>query len=289
MVEPRSAAMQGRDEQLALLRELAAATAVGTPSVVVVVGEAGIGKTRLVDEFTALLADDTVLFVQANCSPGAATGLAADVDVARVVAITEGVPLLVEEVLDAGLDDVGDLADSLVGHRLARLSAPARTVGGSVAVAVLEPTADQLAQAAPLPPGQFDEAFGEAVLGGVLVRRHDKVGFRHALLREAALRQLLPDAARRASSAFRVSESASRFSVHGKRREGVARCAPGQRPRSREQLVPYLCSEVTTGAVQASQSGRRGKWASPVGSGFTASTWCSWSSLRSNARRDPAR
>ena len=357
MVEPRSAAMQGRDEQLGLLREHVAATAVGKPSVVVVVGEAGIGKTRLVDEFTALLADDTVLLVRANCSPGAArelplaaireivdglrrllgsrldrvasvdsqavaglfasldatarsgpstsessvgsqpqlfdlvarmlrgvararrtlvvvedihwidetsrdllhflarslrdeqlmmvltartgdpdyescrtlvadltglrhgtrvelprlsadqvaaqvadlcrggaTGRAADTDVARVVAITEGVPLLVEEVLDAGLEDVGELADSLVGHRLARLSSPARTVVESAAVAVLEPTARQLAQAAPLPQGQFDEAFSEAVLGGVLVRRRDKVGFRHALLREATLRQLLPDA-----------------------------------------------------------------------------------------------
>lgn len=357
MVEPRSAAMHGRDEQLALLKELVAATSVGKPSVVVLVGEAGIGKTRLVDEFTTLLANDTVLLVQANCSPGAArelplaairalvnglrqllgprldrvasvdgdavaglfasldaaarngpsasesavgsqtqlfdlvarmlrgvararrtvlvvedihwidetsrdllhflarslrderlmmvltartgdpdyescrtlvadlTGLRhgarvqlprlnadqvgaqvadlcragasvtqTDIDVARVVTITEGVPLLVEEVLDAGLEDVGDLADSLLGHRLVRLSSSARTVVESAAVAVLEPTARQLAQAAPLPPGQFDEAFSEAVLGGVLVRRRDKVEFRHALLREAALRQLLPDA-----------------------------------------------------------------------------------------------
>ena len=75
MVEPRSAAMQGRDEQLALLRELVAATATRNPSVVVVLGEAGIGKTRLVDEFVGGLADDTVLVVQANCSPGAAREL----------------------------------------------------------------------------------------------------------------------------------------------------------------------------------------------------------------------
>ena len=360
MVEPRSVAMHGRDEQLGLLRELVAATATGNPSVVVVLGEAGIGKTRLVDEFVARLADDTVLVVQANCSPGAArelplaavrelvnglrkllgprldrvaavdsqavsdlfasmdgagrggspeshsavgsqpqlfdlvarmlrgvararrtlivvedvhwidetsrdllhflarslreeqlmmvltartgdpdyescrtlvadlTGLrhgvrvdlprlnaeqvaaqvadlrragasggpASDADVARVVTLTEGVPLLVEEVVDAGHDDIGELADSLVGHRLARLSAQARTVVESAAVAVLEPTARQLAQATPLPRGQFDEALREAVVGGVLVRRRDKVEFRHALLREATLAQLLPDAER---------------------------------------------------------------------------------------------
>lgn len=351
--------MQGRDEQLALLRELVAATASGTPAVVVVTGEAGIGKTRLLDELTETLVSGSVLRVHVNCSPGAARGLplgavreivgelhrvlgpdldritsvdsralaarltdpgtyaerasvghggsvgsqvplfdevvgmvravararrlvvmiediqwmdetsrdlidflarslrdeqlmlvltartgdtdyescrrfvadltglrhgtrielarltraqvaaqvaelqrsgasvtqvgaAAGVDLERVVVLTEGVPLLVEEVLDAGVDDVGDLADALVGHRIARLSPAARTVVESAAVAVLDPTAGQLARAAPLPHDQFDEAFNEAILGGVLVRRRDRVVFRHALLREAALRRMLP-------------------------------------------------------------------------------------------------
>jgi DNA-binding CsgD family transcriptional regulator len=353
--------MQGRDEHLALLRELVGATAVGTPSVVVVTGEAGIGKTRLLDEFTETLAHDTVLHVHVNCSPGAARGLPfaavreivvslrrvlgprldriafvdsralaarftdtggsenraatdpgtwvgsqvqlfdevvgmvravararrlvvmiedvqwldetsrdlidylarslrdeqlmllltartedadyetcrrfvadltglrhgtrielarltsaqvaalvaelqrvgargaaggsdAVIDVERVVALAEGIPLLVEEVLDAGDDDVGVLADALVGHRLARLSPAARTVVESAAVAVLGTSTGQLARAAPLPRDQFDAAFHEAVLGGVLVRRRERVEFRHALLREAALRRMLPNA-----------------------------------------------------------------------------------------------
>jgi predicted ATPase len=58
-----------------LLRELGAATAVGKPSVVVVTGEAGIGKTRLLDEFSEVLAGDSVLLVHVSCSPGAARGL----------------------------------------------------------------------------------------------------------------------------------------------------------------------------------------------------------------------
>ena len=57
----------------------------------------------------------------------------------------------------------------------------------TAAVAVLEPTPAQLAEAAPLPPERFDAAFAEAVVGGVLVRHHGKVAFRHALLREATL------------------------------------------------------------------------------------------------------
>ena len=45
--------MVGREGPLRELRELAAAAAVGRPQVAVVVGEAGIGKTRLLDELVA--------------------------------------------------------------------------------------------------------------------------------------------------------------------------------------------------------------------------------------------
>ncbi len=65
---------------------------------------------------------DQVAAQVADLRRAGASGTQTDTDVARVVTITEGVPLLVEEVVDAGLEDVGDLADSLVGHRLARLS-----------------------------------------------------------------------------------------------------------------------------------------------------------------------
>ena len=345
--------MVGRDGQLRKLRGLAEATAAHQPAVVVVLGDAGIGKTRLVDEFSAGLRTDAVLFARAGCAPGAAralplypireilrawdrrwderlsgvtsvdskvldalladtaappdgapvaaqaqlfdtvgrllrdvararrlvlviedlhwadetsrdllgflgrslrdeqllllvtartddpdyetcrslvadlTGLAhgtrielprltaaqvteqvaalrpdlapAQADVDRVVALSEGVPLLVEEVLDAGLDDdqdLGHLADTLVGHRLARLPVEARTVVESAAVAVLEPTTAQLAGTSTLPPEQFDEAFEAAVSAGILVRRHEQVTFRHALLREAALAATLPNAER---------------------------------------------------------------------------------------------
>ena len=123
-------------------------------------------------------------------------------ELARIVAVTEGVPLLVEEVVDADLDEVGALADVLVGHRIGRLSPPARTIVETVAVALLEPTPAELADAVPLPPDRCDASFAEAEAGGVLVRHHGKVRFRHALLREAALARLLPHAERMLHAAW---------------------------------------------------------------------------------------
>ncbi len=59
----------GRDDDLALLRrELAAAQAAGGARVVTVVGEAGVGKTRLLREFTTGLGGEAVV-VRGRCLP----------------------------------------------------------------------------------------------------------------------------------------------------------------------------------------------------------------------------
>jgi len=344
--------MIGRDEQLADLRTMAAAAAARRPAVVVVFGEAGIGKTRLVDELAAGLQRDRVIVARGNCSAAAASGLAlapvievlqhlrsalgpsfgrltgggeaaigallpvldghdrdavsdavpsqaqlfdavarllrdvararrvlvviedvhwadetsrdllefvarslrdeqlmlvltartddpafescrsfvaelgclrhgarlelvrlspaevaeqvaalrggvaTDPNLARIVDITGGVPLFVEEVVDADLADVGRFADLLLGHRLSRLSPAARAVVESAAGAVLAPSPEALARAAPVEPDEFDSAFAEAVTAGVLVRHDHTVQFRHALLREATLARALPNAER---------------------------------------------------------------------------------------------
>lgn len=126
--------------------------------------------------------------------PGGHASVTPDVD--RVVEVTEGIPLLVEEVVDADLDDVALLADMLVGHRLDRLSPPAQQVVATAAVAGFEPEAGALARASGLSSAVFDGAFREAVADGLLLRRKERVRFRHALLREAAQQRVPPNAER---------------------------------------------------------------------------------------------
>ncbi|MGY2703974.1 helix-turn-helix transcriptional regulator [Nocardioides sp. HB32] len=116
-------------------------------------------------------------------------------ELARMTEITGGIPLLVEEVVDADLADVGGLADRLLGHRLARLSPDARAVVDAAAVAAFAASADELASAVP-EVQDFDAAFAATVSAGVLVRRGEIVRFRHELLREAALARILPQAER---------------------------------------------------------------------------------------------
>ena len=139
-------------------------------------------------ELAPLSAEETaahVVALRAGTRPSEA-------ELARISYMTGGVPLLVEEMVDADLDDIGRLADLLLGHRLARLSPEAREVVDSAAVAVFEPSADELAAAAPATMDHFDEALTEAMSAGVLVRRGGAVQFRHALLREAAMSHILP-------------------------------------------------------------------------------------------------
>lgn len=66
--------MIGRDAELAELSDAFAATAETGPRIVVVGGEAGIGKSRLLDEFRASLGDDAVI-VTGQCVEFGAVGL----------------------------------------------------------------------------------------------------------------------------------------------------------------------------------------------------------------------
>ena len=118
-------------------------------------------------------------------------------DVERIVEVSGGVPLLVEELVAAGTHHLDELADRLLGHRLRHLSTTARSVVDAAAVALVELRPTDLAAVVDLSPEDFDDGLAGAVLDGVLTRRSGRVEFRHALLREAAVAVLPPTRASR--------------------------------------------------------------------------------------------
>ncbi len=65
----------GRRAELARLHAALAAAAAGRPSAVLVSGEAGVGKTRLVAEFTDQVRDAGVRVLAGNCVPFLGAGL----------------------------------------------------------------------------------------------------------------------------------------------------------------------------------------------------------------------
>jgi tetratricopeptide (TPR) repeat protein len=83
---PRGTALYGRDDDLALLRGLFGKAKAGDGQVLLIEGEAGIGKTRLVDDFVGELrdADEGVSFLFGSYPPGgAATAAGAFVEAYR--------------------------------------------------------------------------------------------------------------------------------------------------------------------------------------------------------------
>ena len=63
MASTSTAVMIGRDAELAELTDAFAATEQAGPRIVVVGGEAGIGKSRLLDEFRASLGDLSLIHI----------------------------------------------------------------------------------------------------------------------------------------------------------------------------------------------------------------------------------
>ena len=74
MASTSTAVMIGRDAELAELTDAFAATAETGPHITVVGGEAGIGKSRLLDEFRMSLGD-TAVVVTGQCVEFGAVGL----------------------------------------------------------------------------------------------------------------------------------------------------------------------------------------------------------------------
>lgn len=116
--------------------------------------------------------------------------------VGRIVDLSDGVPLLVEELHAAGDRELEEVADQLLAHRISALPADARAVVDAASLAVTPPRDADLASVVTLDDAAFDAGLAVAIASGVLVRRRHTVDFRHALLREATEALLLPHVAR---------------------------------------------------------------------------------------------
>jgi len=105
-----SPVMVGRGEQLAALRRLSDAACAGSPTVVLLGGEAGVGKTRLITEFTTGLNDEWLL-LSGGCIDLGGSGLA-------YVPFTAALRGLVRQL---GAEDVASLLPGGAPSQLGRL------------------------------------------------------------------------------------------------------------------------------------------------------------------------
>ena len=122
--------------------------------------------------------------------------------VARIVELSEGVPLLVEELVDAPTLEAEEVAERVFGHRVASLPEAGRAVVEAAALGVAAASAADLAAVAPVDGTSFDEGLARAVSAGVVTRYGQTVEFRHALFRDAVLARLAPHVSRRLHAAW---------------------------------------------------------------------------------------
>lgn len=135
---------------------------------------------------------------------------------------SDGVPFFVEEVV--GLDgcrDEGELPDTLRELLLARyerLSDPAQQLLRLIATGGVRVAHPMLTRVFRGGDDALDEAAREAVLGGVLVVDGEDYGFRHALVREAILADILPGERARYHARYAEAYESLAEAAGGKRR-----------------------------------------------------------------------
>lgn len=133
---------------------------------------------------------------------------------------SDGVPFFVEEVVGLdGCSDEGQLPDTLRDLLLARyerLSDEAQQLLRLIATGGVRVAHPLLTRVFRGGDDELDEAAREAVLGGVLVVDGEEYGFRHALVREAILADILPG--ERARFHARYAEAYEALAAAGSRR-----------------------------------------------------------------------
>jgi DNA-binding CsgD family transcriptional regulator len=115
-----------------------------------------------------------------------------------VVRLADGIPFLVEELAAAHDHSSHDAATAAVAHRIHSLDSGARRLVDVAAIGEGHLRISLLAQVLDASPDELDTDLLEAVAAGVLTSEigSDRLGFRHALLRDATLRGMGPGARR---------------------------------------------------------------------------------------------
>jgi DNA-binding CsgD family transcriptional regulator len=252
--------MVGRSRQLAELRERFAACAAGDPQVVVIGGEAGIGKSRLVAELLRGLPDGTLVAI-GHClelgpdgppfAPFASVlrGLAADLGMERLADLAG--PGRVD--LAGLVPELGSPATSDPMGRGRMFEAMAtlveRCAGDAPLVVVIEDlhwsdssTRDLLRF--------LTRTVGDAAVLFVLTYRRDELDRRHPLLPWLVEVERLPSAHRIALE--RLDDAEVDALVH--QVAGVVPDRAAARIRQRSQGIPFFVEELATCAEQGSHA-----------------------------------
>ncbi|HWX73966.1 MAG TPA: AAA family ATPase, partial [Solirubrobacteraceae bacterium] len=113
-----------------------------------------------------------------------------DIDVERVVASAEGNALLAVETARALGRGYSEVAPSLRGAARAALAPLAGDVRGLVEIAAVAARSLEPHEIAQLSLEDAEDAASQALLSGVLLSEEGRIGFRHALLREAVFEEI---------------------------------------------------------------------------------------------------
>jgi DNA-binding CsgD family transcriptional regulator len=136
------------------------------------------------------LAPTSVRELAHNLVGGGAVSRAA---VERIVELSDGIPLLVEELAAGGRADVFTV-EALTGGRLQNLGADGRRLVEAAAIGEGHLDSALVEEVLRLPPDEFDAALRDAVAAGILEESslHGLLRFRHALVRQSVDDQIPP-------------------------------------------------------------------------------------------------
>src|SRR5216683_1983437 len=195
----------GREEEIALLTRRWERAKTGDGSVVLIVGEPGIGKSRIAQTLLEQLGDEPHTRLRYFCSPHHQHSALYQKIADQIIDRTDGVPLFIEEltksVVESGrMTDAGDhlaIPTTLQASLLARLDrlAPVREVAQIGAALGRQFSHELFSAVSRMQPQELDDALARLVRAELIFRRGTppdaEYTFKHALVQDAAYSTLL--------------------------------------------------------------------------------------------------